>query len=280
MRKLKKPLSILLSVVLILSVFTIIPFNVSAAETEVVSYVDENSSDQTVTATILTGDEELTQSGDLVLGVDSNTTTTWYAVLDDVTYGDGNSTVNIEILGKVCIIVADGSTLTVNGSIKKSPDASVSLSDVYLYGQSDQTGAVSVDNIDLMDNIVVCGGSLTVVEIDQNITSLSDGVIIDTYQGSLTANTINAQRIRVYGGELNADIITTCFTYNDGGELNTRILESKNPEEQPEFSDISIQIQRGITNISGLVKTNGMELGCGDMDSRITIYDFEFDFIN
>ena len=44
MRKLKKPLSILLSVVLILSVFTIIPFNVSAAETKVVSYVDENGS--------------------------------------------------------------------------------------------------------------------------------------------------------------------------------------------------------------------------------------------
>ena len=107
----------------------------------------------------------------------------------------------------------------------------MSLSDVYLYGQSDQTGAVSVDNIDLMDNIVVCGGSLTVDEIDQNITSLSDGVIIDTYQGSLTADTINAQRIRLYGGELNADNITTCFTYNDGGELNTRILESRNPEE-------------------------------------------------
>ena len=277
MRKLKKPLSILLSAMLIISLFTIIPFNVSAAETEVVSYVDENGSDQTVTATILTGDEELTQSGDLVLGVDSNTTTTWYAVLDDVTYGDGNSTVNIEILGKVCIIVADGSTLTVNGSIKKSPDASISLSDVYLYGQSDQTGAVSVDNIDLMDNIVVCGGSLTVVDIDQNITSLSDGVIIDTYQGSLTADTINAQRIRLYGGKLNADIISTCFTYNDGGVLNTRILESKNPEEQPEYSDISVQIQRGITNISGSLKTNGMELGCGDMDSRITIYDFTID---
>ena len=105
MRKLKKPLSILLSLILVFSVFTVVPVVTAGAAEAEFFYVDEYGSDQTVTATILTGEEAVQSDGSVVLGTDSNTTTTWYAVLDDVTYGDADSTVNLEILGRVCIIV-------------------------------------------------------------------------------------------------------------------------------------------------------------------------------
>ena len=87
--------------------------------TDAVSYISETGLNLYTLPTVLTGTETALDAG-------------WYAVTSDVAF-DGNLTLN----GDVNLILADGCTLTVNGSITGEHALTV-------YGQTDGTGALNI----------------------------------------------------------------------------------------------------------------------------------------
>ena len=72
MKIMKKAVSILLTLTMVLTIFTVVPVTVSAAS-QSVTYVDGNGETQTVTAAILTGAETELSPG-------------WYAVTEDIRF--------------------------------------------------------------------------------------------------------------------------------------------------------------------------------------------------
>ena len=127
--KMEKTVSILLSLTLIISVFTISPFEVSAQG--VVSCIERSWDGEKVVAT------EKTVSEYTVL--DENTDTElsegWYVVTRDVTFADrlmiGSGTVNL--------ILCDYATLTDHAGIGVAEDAALNI-----YGQTENTGTILV----------------------------------------------------------------------------------------------------------------------------------------
>ncbi len=239
-----------------------------AIPSQTVSYVDMDGNDASRTMKILTGNETRRISDDgnietLVLGTGGQES--WYAVLDDLTYGGGGKTVNLELTGRVNIVVADGKTLTVNDSIRKHMHPDDHLDEFYLYGQSGQDGAATVGSIDQMDFIAVCGGDLSIGNVD--LLADEPGAYVDIYRGTLAADTIRSERIRVYGGVMTADTVNTNHAFNGGGTLNAGNLTASQ----------TIEFLSGVTNISGRVESHVMELGCEDMSARITIGEYGFD---
>ena len=127
--KMEKTVSILLSLTLIFSVFTISPFEVSAQG--VVSCIERSWDGEKVVAT------EKTVSEYTVL--DENTDTElsegWYVVTQDVTFADR---LMIDS-GTVNLILCDYATLTDHAGIGVAEDAALNI-----YGQTENTGTILV----------------------------------------------------------------------------------------------------------------------------------------
>ena len=66
MKKIKKPVSVLLSLIMIFALFAIVPVTASAA-TQNVTFIGEDGSPQSVTATILNNNDNLLPGGWYVL---------------------------------------------------------------------------------------------------------------------------------------------------------------------------------------------------------------------
>ena len=95
------------------------------ADTENVSYIDANGNTQTVTATVLTGNEGY-------LGTEGQTK--WYVANSNISYSGGFS-----CSGNVNIILGDSKTMVVNGSINENGNLTI-------YGQSGQSGILNATN--------------------------------------------------------------------------------------------------------------------------------------
>lgn len=130
MKKLCKPVSILLSVILICSVFSILPVK-AVAETVSLSYIDGNGELKTADQVeVLTEESRWLGSG-------------WYAVTSDLTIpnrlscGEEKDTTHI--------IICDGCTLNLPLGIT-SKHTYTNSNTLNIYGQSEGTGTIIIDN--------------------------------------------------------------------------------------------------------------------------------------
>ena len=188
MRKLKKPVSILLSVILVFSLFTIVPFEVGAAA-ESVTYIDRSWDENTKTVV----ETEKTLENPPVFEQDHYT--------GNVTVGDGwlfvdrnitiDQTMYIDNGYHVKLIIANGCTLTVKGGIYVRESAAFSV-----YGQQGDTGKLYATN-----------------EYDENLYSAIDGddsARLNVYGATIEAigdNRLSAGisgNVTIYGGTVNA----------------------------------------------------------------------------
>lgn len=106
-----------------------------AQTTESVTYIDADGTEKTVTATVLTGSETVTNLNTIDLDAG------WYVVKSNISYTNkisyGSS------IGTINIILADGAKMTVN----VSGNMAISLTSnnpLAIYGQSAGTGRLSV----------------------------------------------------------------------------------------------------------------------------------------
>ena len=159
MRNLKKPLSILLSLVMILGMFTIVPFSVSAEEQGVLdpmAYVERvwDANEKKIVES-----NEKVQSGSN-MGLEETTTTLnwsnrWYIVSRDLTIKN-----RITVSGNIKLILCNTCTLTLKKGIYVPKGSSLTI-----YGQEGDGGKLIVENPDgaaigALDNKV--GGSIII----------------------------------------------------------------------------------------------------------------------
>ena len=190
----KKTISILLSLIMLLSVFTIIPV-VSAGALDGVGYLDENGEEQTANG---------------VTAITSGTTTLnagWYAVTADT---EINS--RITCTGDVNLILCNDTTLTAHKGITVSGDDN----SLTIYQQAEavnaETGKLIIDQVDKNNagigggynssgnNITVNGGTVTVTG-GYHGAGIGGG-----YNGSGKNITINGGIVTATGGSCGAGI--------------------------------------------------------------------------
>ena len=183
--------------------FVLMPVRATADEpatvTKTVNYVDEYGVTQEVEATVLTGSEPTgyhgTSSGFLYfvpLGEESETT--WYVAEKDISYaGNDGFKLNMELMGDVRIIVADGKTLSVQNEIVGATHDWTQSYTLSIYGQSAQTGTVSA----------------SLVNIDT----------LNLYSGGLNTAAFNngSSTVNIKGGTLNVSGDVTCETLDISG---------------------------------------------------------------
>ena len=231
MKQIKKPLSILLSLIMVFSLFTIVPFEVGAAATSI-QYVDRTWDEETktVTETVKTLEnppvfEQDHYTGNVTVGngwlfVDRNIT------IDQTMYIDNGYDVKL--------IIANGCTLTVKGGIYVRESAAFSV-----YGQQGDTGKLYATN-EYDENKVapidgdtgsarfnVYGATIEAISdnrvtagIGRNTSSAysDNNFTITIWGGKVTAEGGNFRagisgRITIYGGTVNA----TGGTYGGAG---------------------------------------------------------------
>ena len=165
------------------------------ADTETVSYIDADGNAQTVTATVLTGNEEPSKWGYIELAAG------WYVVKDDISYTNQITYASYPT-GTIHIILADGAQMAVNNNGKDA----ILLYDSHplaIYGQSAGTGRLSVTS----DRIAITAtGGITINGGIVSATSTGDGRhAIYTYNGAIT---INGGQVTATPGDNAMGIIT------------------------------------------------------------------------
>ncbi len=147
------------------------------ADTETVSYIDADGNAQTVTATVLTGNEEPSKWGTIDLAAG------WYVVKGDISYKNqityGSSS------GTIHIILADGAQM----AVVKNGNAAILLGNddpLAIYGQSAGTGRLSVTSD---RNAIAASGGITINGGIVSATSTRGGFsAIFAYNGAITIN--------------------------------------------------------------------------------------------
>ena len=204
----KKTLSILLSLIMVLSVFTIIPV-VSAGALDGVGYLDENGEEQTANGvTAITSGTTALNAG-------------WYAMTADT---EINS--RITCTGDVNLILCNDTTLTAHKGITVSGDDN----SLTIYQQAEavnaETGKLIIDQVD-RDNAGIGGGynssgnNITVNGGTVNVTGGYNGAGIGGgYKGSGENITINSGRVTANGGSDGAGIGSGFGSYGNNITIN------------------------------------------------------------
>ena len=180
MKKIKKSISMFLSLIMILSVFTIIPA-VTAGALDGVSYIDENGEAQTANG---------------VTAVTSGTTSLsagWYAVTADT---EINS--RITCTGDVRLILCDGAKLTGSKGIGVSEGNSITI-----YGQSGGIGELEIDDSGATYEAALGSNEAT----DSGIITINGGKITATggVRGAAIGSGYNAEcTVIINGGDIQA----------------------------------------------------------------------------
>jgi len=147
------------------------------ADTETVSYIDADGNEQTATATVLTGNEELSRNGSIDLAAG------WYVVKGNISYTNPISYTSPT--GTIHIILADGAHM----SVEYNGNDAIFLSKYYplaIYGQSAGTGRLSVTSD--RDAIFASGG-ITINGGIVSATSTGNGrPAINANNGAITIN--------------------------------------------------------------------------------------------
>ena len=148
------------------------------ADTETVSYIDADGNEQTVTATVLTGNEKPSKWGSIEFAAG------WYVVKGNISYMNQIGFASYPI-GTIHIILADGAQMAVeyNGS-----DAIIlnNYHPLAIYGQSAGTGRLSVTSD---GNAIYAYGGITINGGIVSATSTGDYIpAIDADNGAITIN--------------------------------------------------------------------------------------------
>ncbi len=214
MKKIKKPVSVLLSLIMIFALFAIVPVTASAA-TQNVTFIGEDGSPQSVTATILNNNDNLLPGG-------------WYVLNRSITFNStlqfSNST---DEYVDVNLILRDGCTLYLKNSntgIKLNSKMNLNI-----YAESTNgTGAIessSYKTIELTDNnatLNVYGGNITATDNENahilcyGDININGGTIQDcgvqanktlTINGGTITNTFitGKDNLKINGGTINCD---------------------------------------------------------------------------
>lgn len=158
----------------------------------------------------------------------TSTTTTWakgtYVVSEDVTIAG-----DVTLSGDVNLILKDGVTLTVNGTIYGGPsDGDVTQYSLSVYGQSESTetmGALSVQSDGdfgiVLKSLYVHGGVINITKAEQGIQT---GGVLTVYNGTINTTgkyngIMNLGGMYVYGGEVTA-------TSTDEAAINLTVEDS------------------------------------------------------
>ena len=173
------------------------------AETESVSYIDADGQEQTVTATVLTGNETVNSNNYIELAAG------WHVVKNsnpdgvDVSYTTkirGSSSASAST-GTIHIILADNAEMTVNYSgdyafnLGTGTDTGYALA---IYGQSEGTGCLTVSST---SRAIIAPGGFTVNGGIVNATSTrSESYDTDYAIHSTGAVTINGGQVTATGG--------------------------------------------------------------------------------
>ena len=189
MKTFKRTLSVLLSFILILGVFTALP--VSAAqeqEQEPITYIDENGVTKSITNYTVVTSDTFRLSGRCV-------------VTEDVSIAR-----RIEIAGFVNLILCDGATLKVPQGIHLKPKRKLTV-----YGQEEGTGTLIVtpknrycagiggNQNEGCGEVTINGGKVTVNSSKHKLTK-STGIGAG-YKGAGGTITINGGTVTAYGGK-------------------------------------------------------------------------------
>ena len=224
------------------------------AKRTTVSYIDENGTEQTVTATVITGDESQLGSG-------------WYAVTEDVVLNN-----RLTFSENAKLILCDGKTLSFNNA---DDIATVIGSDLSIYGQQNGTGTlkftsgsesgqmlyadslslyggaiVSDGNNDLIlttDSAEICGGSVqNAALMSFNTVTVNGGnVLIDTeaFDYAIAAS----GNVEINGGTVFASGISDGI-YSSNGIINL----SRTNEDDSIFADSysgSVELKKDFADI-------------------------------
>jgi hypothetical protein len=180
------------------------------ADTETVSYIDADGNEQTVTATVLTGDVtadclSTDAYGDILIPAG------WYVVKNSKDGVDASYTATLSYTGDngtIHLILADGAEMTVSESTTDAID----LDDHHplaIYGQSGSTGRLTVTGyskaIDALGGITINGGivNATATDTDFNAHAIYADDKFTINGGQVTATTAGSGKgIYVYNAAL------------------------------------------------------------------------------
>lgn len=129
MKKSKIPISILLSLLMVISLFSIVPFTASAAICEDINYIDADGSEKTLERA-----ELVTESMDDEVGFFTSAYS-WLYVIDDITLTRAICNDDTDLN----IILGDNATLTVTGLMN------IKYASLNIYCQSGGTGKLVID---------------------------------------------------------------------------------------------------------------------------------------
>ena len=176
--------------------------------TQTVSYIDANGQTQSVTATVLTGNES---------SLGSIGTTTWYVVNSNITHSG-----RINYNGNVNIILADGCMMTTSTDNKDGIHG-YSSSTLTIYGQTLGTGTLAATGggagnpaIYSSDgDIIINGGNVTASATSPGTTCISIGNGSFTINGgNVTATATGSSSQGIFGGTvtINGGTVTASGT--------------------------------------------------------------------
>ena len=185
----KRILSIVLTICLVLSFVLVMPTVALAADN--VSYLDASGKSQKKSGVTLVTNSDT--------GWGTSGQTKWYVVNSNVILSG-----NVTVSGNVHLILVDGCTLTVNGSIKVDEGNSFTI-----YGQSAGSGTLNVNNTS--DRNAGIGGGFTTTQ-----TQTALGIPINTYEGN------NSGAITINGGIVKATSKHGAAIGGGGGGTSTR----------------------------------------------------------
>ncbi len=179
-----------------------------AQTTQSVTYIDENGQTQTVTATVLTGNES---------SLGSDGTTTWYVVNSNITHSG-----RINYRGNVNIILADGCTMTTSTDNGDGIHG-YSSSTLTIYGQTLGTGTLAATgggagnpSIYSSDgDIIINGGTVTLTATSPGTPCISIGNGSFTINGgTVTATATGSSSVGIFGGTvtINGGTVTASGT--------------------------------------------------------------------
>lgn len=215
MKQLQKPISILLSLIMILSIFTIVPFEAGAVSG--VSYIERSWDGEKIVDTEKISGESTVLSE----GMDVNLSEGWYVLREDVTLSER---LMIDS-GTVDLILCDGATLTDNAGIGVGMNATLNI-----YGQSEDSGKIAVTLAEAVSSYAAIGGtggSAGIITVHggtlelTNKASASKGASIGGGQSG-SPNTVT-----IYGGTIKSE---TTYGAGIGGGRNAAASSNSGKE--------------------------------------------------
>ena len=187
----------------------------------------------------------------------------WYTVTGDNVVLDF-----LYIQGDVHLILCDGATLTVNGTVNGQDY------NLYIYGQGEGTGKLIVtssisDAIDELGLLEIHGGDITATTPTDNYGNGIDADVINVYGGKLTAASYKdrgiylEEEMNIYGGEVE---LSSSATDTEALECNTlTVYGGRFAASTPNYDDycINCEVKSGTADIKFYWSSDGTSWGDG-----------------